>query len=295
MLMNTRFLALGLIAFSFISSTSTSLAQNSGNTHFESIPKSALSIFQRDHYQVEILDEPYDSISLFTLRLSSFGTVSGCASMTKPKVGTKNTMESVSIEVTDSEIKLDNKNPRYSNYDCDIKENRSSFSVVLDRDELIENETKYIKLSSEKYGEFTTSEIDVSEEKLIMKIPTNDGEFQITHWFLPENTVILHTPYAKAETNTIELIKEFALARGLESADEYFKGYIAPHEIKHQALFIDKWNRTIPTLEDPDKRQVFGKITATRTVYGINGPVDEPEELDVYISLPKQSVALIKK
>lgn len=293
--MNTRFLALGLIAFSFISSTSTSFAQNSGNTQSEVIPKSALAIFQRDHYQVEVLDEPYDSLSKFTLRLSSFGTVSGCASMTKPQVDTKNTMESVSIEVTDSEIRLDNKNPRYSNYDCEIKENRSSFDVVLDRDELIENEIKYIKLSSEKYGEFTTSEIEVSEEKLIMKIPTTDGEFQITHWFLPENTVILNTPYAKAGTNTIELLKAFAQARGLEAVDEYFKGYLAPHSIKHQALFIDKWNRTIPTLENPDKSQVYGQITATRTVYGINGPVDEPEELDVYISLPKQSAALIKK
>ena len=295
MLINSRLLLLGFIAFSFSLPAPSALAQNAGGTQIEEVPEEAISIFSRDHYQVEFLDAPDDSISKFTMRLSSFGQLSGCASMTKPIVETKSTAQAIAVEVVDSEIKLDNKKPRYTNYDCKIKQNRSFFDVVLDRDELIENNIKEIKLTSVEYGDFTTSEIDVNEERFILKVKTYYGDLFIKYFFFPKNTVILSTPFAKSGQSSVELLKEYARLQGLKAADDHFEDYILPHHKEHEIAFVDRWNRIMPLIDNPDETQVIGQVTAYRRVYGVNGPVDEPYDLDVYASVPKQSAVLIKK
>ncbi len=295
MLIHARLLVLGLITFTLSFPASVTLAQSAGGTQVEEVPEESASLFRRDHYQVEFLDTPDDSVSKFTMRLSSFGQLSGCASMSKSKVETKERPETISIEVKDSEIKLDDKKPRYTNYDCEIKQNKSFFDVVLDRDEMIENNIKEIKLTSEKYGEFQSSEVDVNEERFILKIKTYYGEIHLKYFFFPKNTIILSTPYAKSGQSTIDLLKDYARLQGLKSADEHFEDFIIPHHAEHEIVFIDRWNRLIPHIDNLEQRQVIGQITANRTVYGVNGPVEEPYELDVYASLPKQAAVLIKK
>lgn len=229
------------------------------------------------------------------MRLASYGEVSGCASMTKSKVDVKDTMESKNIEVKDSELKLDNKMPRYTNHDCETKHNRSFFDIVLDRDQLINNNVKEIKLVSEKYGEFTTSEIETTKQKMDMTIKSPGGKILLTYWFLPENTIVLHTPYAKSGQNTKDLITKFARQQGLLPVEKQFEGYHLPYHVEHHALFIDRWNRIIPHLEAPETRTIVGQIAPTRTVYGVNGPTEETYDLDVYAVMPKQQATLIKR
>lgn len=289
-------LKMRLFTLSIITLLSLPVSQSTyAQTQIENVPEKYPSFFQRDAYTVEFRDEPLNSISKFTMRIASFGQASGCASMTKSKVTTKDALEAVSIEVKDSEIKLDNKKPRYSNHDCEIKQQRSFFDVVLDRDDMINKGIKQIKLTSEKYGEFNSSDVEVSEEKFVLKIKTGDGNLHLTHWFFPENTVILSTPYAKSDADTRELIEKFAKRQGLLPAAKHFEGYIPPHHVKNHAIFIDRWNRVMQHLDNPEEQNVIGSITPTRTVYGVNGPVEEEYNLDVYAKMPKQGALLVNR
>ncbi len=229
------------------------------------------------------------------MRISAYEEVTGCASVSKPKVKVKNRSDSKAIEVKESEIKLDNKAPRYTNHDCETKSNTSYFDVILDRDKLIKNGVKKIKLTSEDYGEFTTAEIEVTKQKIDFKTKSANGDTLLTYWFLPENTVILHTPYASSSVDSKEEIKKYAKQRGLVPVEERFEGYTLPYDAKHYAVFIDRWYRVIRHIENPEQHTVIGNINVPRTVHGINGPVEEPQSLDVYAFLPPQQAALVKK
>ncbi|MGH1456961.1 MAG: hypothetical protein ACRBDI_09285 [Alphaproteobacteria bacterium] len=295
MSLNIRFFVFSLFSVLLFIAAPSSHAQQSSNTQIEIIPDSQPRLFNRDGYSVQFLDQPYDSISKFTMRIAAYEEVTGCASMSQSKVTVKDTLESKNIEVKESEIKLDNKTPRYTNYDCDIKSNSSYFDIILDRDDLIKRGIKKIKLTSEDYGDFTTADIEVTEQKIDFKTKTADGDYLLTYWFLPENTVILHTPYANSNLDTKDLIKSYARQRGLLPVEERFEGYMLPYDAKHYAMFIDRWNRIIRHIEDPEQHTVIGGINAARTVYGVNGPVEEPVHLDVYAFLPPQQAVLIKK
>lgn len=295
MFIRTRLFLLTLLTLSTIGLPQNALAQTGDNTQTEEIPNAAASLFRRDFYGVEFLDEPFDSISKFTLRLSSYGTLSGCASMTKPYVATKTTLDTTSIEVTDSEIRLGNDLPRYSNYDCDVKHNRSTFDVVLDRDELIKNKTGFLKLTSEKYGEFSTSEIEVTKEKFLLKIKTDNGMIHMTYWFLPNNTVILSAPYAKADADIRPQLNRFAALKGLRALEKHFDGYLPANHVKNKIIYVDELDLLIKRIDDLNTPQIVGQIEPTRTIYGVNGPEEETYTLDVYASVPKQSAVLIKR
>ncbi|MGH1403064.1 MAG: hypothetical protein ACRBDL_02365 [Alphaproteobacteria bacterium] len=261
-------------------------AQYDGDTMKVQVKENSTSLFRRDFYTIEFLNTPTVSPSKFIMRLASYGKVSGCATITKPRVETEQINDRMKVEVRDSEIKVKKRSPRYTNYDCKNKQLESYFDIELDRDELIENGTKKISLESHKYGEFATSEVDITRDRIILKTKSEAGEHIVTFWFFPFNTVILHAPSAKLGQDVQDLIRDFAEAQDLTPLERRFKDFELPYNATHYAFFTDPTRVIHKQLNEVGENIKVGHITTYRTVYTANGPVEEPHNIDVYATLP---------
>jgi len=287
MLKNFRFLL--LFSALFIGAPYTiATAQDSGEREEVEIEYDSDSLLPRSFYTIEMFNNPSVSESKFTMRLASYGEVSGCADMSKSTVTKKETFEKVGLEVRDSEIRVRRRQTRYTNYDCDTKQLKSFVDVELDRDELIENKIKKISLTSKKYGDFSEAEIKVTKEKIEHKVTANGTVHMTTFWFFPQDAVALVAPNAKQGQDIKESIRAFGEKNGLISIEESFKGYELPHNANNYVMFNDPQGAFANKVESPGKFAPAGSITLARTVYGPNGAEEEPYTTPIMVTRPGQ-------
>ncbi len=252
-----------------------------------------LGVFNRSFYTIEIFNNPQVSESKFTLRFASFGEISGCADMSESELTQKQVVDSIRLEITDSEIILNDEAPRYSNYDCKVKYNKSFFDVELDRDQLIKRKIKKIELKSTEYGRFLTSNINVTKHKVELSIEKSYSNFMKTFWFLPKNAVVLHAPQAKIGQDVQALIKKFGASQSLIPMEKAYDKFELPYDANSYALFTNPSGHITKQLHSIGDNVVVGRITPTRTIYGANGSVEEPYSLEIYATLPgKKSLDL---
>ncbi len=271
----------------FLSVFVTPLAANA-QTHIVRVKENSTSLFPRNVYTVQFFNNPNVSESKFTLRLASYGEVAGCASMTEPELETQMVSGRLKLKVTDSEVILNDEDPRYSPYDCETKNNRSFFDVELDRDELISKKIKKVKLKSEEYGDFIEADIDINEDRIEFITKSSAGSHMVTFWFFPDNAVVLTAPQAKSNQDVKALIRDFGIAQGLTPMENRLEGFELPYTAKNYVMFTDQNNAVINQLETVDARVQLGDITPLRTVHSINGQSEEPYALPVFASVPKQ-------
>lgn len=282
--------------FTAASIPSQSFAQYDGDTMKVRIKENSTSLFRRDSYTIEFFNNPSVSTKKFTMRLVSYGEVSGCAHLSSAKVDTKTINGTVKINAKDSEIRVNKKAPRYTPYDCEVKHLKSFLDVELDRNELIDNKIKHISLESKKYGEFNTMDVDINRQRIELSNQAGDSTFLTTFWFFPRNSVILHTPSAKIGLNTQDLIREFGEKHGMISMEDRYKGFELPYHASHYVFFSDA-NRAFfgDKVTEVGQNVKVGEVTAQRTVYTAQGPVEEDYTLDVYASLPGDAQMTRKK
>ncbi len=260
-----------------------------GDTHTVNMIEDSFSLFPRHFYTLELFNNPKISETKFTLRFASYGTVSGCNSMYESFLETKEVFGTIKLTVYDSEISL-NDDPRYSNYDCEVKHNRSFFDVELDRDDLIKNGTKHIKLKSKSYGNFATFDVNVNKQKVTLSIKNKDSTFMQTLWFFPENTVILHAPEAKLGQDVQALIKEFGTSLGLIQMEDNYKGFELPYNANSYSFFIDPKKKITSKLIKIGENIEVGSIEPTRTIYDASGAKQEAYNIKIYATLPGKEI-----
>ncbi len=261
--------------------------------------KFRISLFPEDTYEIAFFHEPQKSESKFTMRLYYKGVVAGCAHMddvTSEKDQEKYNFENgISTKVTNNVLKViisqpaiadSNENPRYSDYDCDIKHNESYVDLEVDRDMLIKKKIKKMGFNNIKTGDFGDFEIDVNKDRFIIKTPSENGELWQTLWFFPKNSIVLIAPKAKSDINVLEQLKEFGVKRGLVPMEEVLDGYKLPRNAKNYMFFTDPKGQIISKINSETNSFDIGAITATKTYYGPRGAQEEPYNIDVMARLP---------
>lgn len=236
------------------------------------------------------------------MRLQSYGVASGCAEMKKGRVekelrkrykeAIKNgyqvsySAKGVRVEILDTEVKVNKKKhpDRYGTHDCDIKQLISYADIKLNRDELLKRGTEKIQIESIKYGDFGEHDLDVSKDRFIMKVKGNSGEYWHKFWFFPSNSIALEAPSAKQGQDVTELIREFGTSHGLIPMESVLKGYEIPYTAKNYVFFTDPSGKFINRLNDDTPNALVGKIQTTRTVYGVDGPREETQAIDLLVS-----------
>lgn len=247
------------------------------------------SLLPRDHYNVEFYNDPQYSENLFIMRLFPSGEVSGCANMRKGSAQTKILMDQLELKVADPIYTVNTRQPRYSQYDCDVSIGGTIIDIPLDRDALIRDNITKIALESRQYGPFMTSELKISEEKLELYTPSNDGGSLVTFWFFSPNDIILHAPNAPTGVNVQLELRQFAQERGLVPLEQVYNDFELPYNALHYALFKNENGDIAGQLEHADDYIKVGSIEKMRILLGPDGPYQEPFQMDVIARLPKQN------
>jgi len=297
-------LLLSLLLFLFASPLalhSTAYAHSSGNTSEEEKESDdfRISLFPENVYEIAFFHEPQKSESKFTMRLYYLGVVAGCAhmdDMTSEKDQEKhNFINGISTKITNGTLKViisqpaisdSDENPRYTNYDCDIKHNESYVDLEVDRDMLIKKKIKKIGFKNIKTTDFGNFEIDVNKDRFIIKTPSEHGEVWQKLWFFPKNSVMLIAPKAKSNVNVLEQLKEHGAKYGLIPMDKVLDGYKLPITAKNYIFFADPKGKVAPKIKPENNSYDLGTVTATKTYYGPSGAKEEPYEIDVMAKLP---------
>ncbi len=278
-------------------------AQRKGQTTEVRINSKSTSLFPRNWYALSFFGNPRESETKFTMRFQAHGVVAGCATMKKGRVPhglksiyknikdgaqVKYSAKKVKVSILDTELNVKKRAARYDNYDCDKKHNISYVDIPFDRDQLIKREIKNIRLESIKYGNFGEHELDVNEDRIILKIAPDRGNYWATFWFFPSNSIVLEAASAKQGQDLTEIIREFGISHGLIPMEDVLEGYELPHSVKNYVFFTDPSRRFIGQLNDEKQSAFVGKITPTRTIYGVDGPREVANPLDVHASYPVQ-------
>ncbi len=244
-------------------------------------------LVNRDMYKVNFFNAPHISESKFTIRFSFPSAISGCARTTANTVEIDRINDKIRLTIKDSELYLNNTAPRYSHTDCKISQNNVFFDVQLDRSELIKHKVKSIRVKSKKYGEFSVLDVKISKEKILYKT-SSDGDTS-TFWFFPKNTIMLHVSKGKSSDNFVELINALATSNGLIPLESKLTKYHTPHGASDYKLFIDPTGHISSQLKSFDDSVSIGIITPTKTMYNANGEYEQPYELNVNATLPRQN------
>ncbi|PCJ02732.1 MAG: hypothetical protein COB14_01870 [Alphaproteobacteria bacterium] len=247
------------------------------------------NLLSRSYYKVRFFNTPHLSDNTFTMRLYALGKVSGCAHTTGSYVEIDRATDTLKVEVVESEVLLDDKEPLYSNHECEIKQNESFFDVLLDRDQLIEDEIEHISLKSREYGDYQTVDIKVKKDSIKLTVPSQRQEYNTTFWFLPKNTVVLETPNAKNRDDVRDAIRKFGMENGLTPVEKVVKDYQFQHDLHNYVVFSDTEGRFTKGLDSLDARIPVGKVTLSKTRYGANGPVEELYDLKVIAKRTKNT------
>ncbi len=281
----------------------SSFAQDAGNSSEVRIKENSTSLFPRNVYDLQFFNDPRTSESEFKMRFIARGVVAGCAYMEKGrppfeererykdvKDGYLKTFQSsvLKIDLIDTNVRLDEKNPRYSAHDCNTKHNISYIDVPINRDELIDSGIKKFMIYNANYGDFGEHEIDVNKDRFILKAKSPAGEYWATLWFFPKNSVTLIAPEAKNGNNVKDLIREFGISHGLTPIEDVLEGYTQPRTAKNYVIFNDPKGRFVNQLSEEQKRVLIGTISPTRTIYGAAGPGQEPYTVNLFAALPVQ-------
>jgi len=169
--------------------------------------------------------------------------------------------------------------PRYSNYDCEIKRHSAYADVRLNRDKLIRDNVEKISIESDKYGPFTSVEMKITEDR----VEIYDGTAMIGMWFFPKNTVLIQARDAATGTKgLVEAIKTFGDEHGLIPMEEVLEDYYPPHNAHDYVLFVDNNNFVRNKLKTVEDKKMVGALTMEREVHGPNGL--ETESYDVHLT-----------
>lgn len=258
-----------------------------------------ISLFPEDTYGIAFFHEPHKSEKKFTMRLFYYGSVSGCAHMedlTKEEDQEKyNFVDGVSTKIVSGIFEViisqpslvdSDDHPRYTNHDCDIQHNDSYVDLTLDRDFLIRKKIKKMGFKNIKTADFGDFDIDVNEDRFILKTPSPEGEIWYKLWFFPKNSVVLLAPQAKLGVDVKDKLKDFAMKHGLVPLENVLEGYTLPHSAHNYMIFDDPKGVFTSKLSEEENALNAGTITATKTYYGPNGTKEESFSMDVIAKLP---------
>lgn len=277
------------IAIILCASPVTAMAgsHNSPDSDEELTPTYYKGIIPRTYYATKLFHDPSDPENIFYLRLTSYGEISGCFEITKSSSEKTQRGDSIKLKVTDQELFVKVLfNPRYSNYDCKKKDTSAYIDIKLDRDDMIKKGIKKIALKSEKYGDFTTADVNITKEKIELTAKETDPGFIDTLWFFPDNAIVLQAPKAKMGDKTVlDKIRKFGIDQGFKPMEDVLKGYTLPPDDYNYVVFTDPVGTLREQLKTTKDVLPVGHITATRTMHGPKGAYQDPYDLEVFASI----------
>lgn len=233
-------------------------------------------------YNIHFLRIPGERPTQTVLRIITPVAITGCLTMKNPTVKIQSYGQTMQLTLGETGIHLD-RSVRYAHYQCDMHYKYAYVDVPLDRDQLIENGTKKITMKS-AIGHLADIDLDVNEQRMTATVK-NGGDI-LTHWFYPENTVVLIAPMAKMDETTRADITEAAKAHGLVPLSDRIASFDTDAYSKNALFFVDRSDNLSKKIDAAGKPVIFDTISVPDTYSGPNGSYTQPANIDVFARLP---------
>ncbi len=246
------------------------------------VPKSDAPYLLGNHgFLIEFVRKPDAKPNEATLRITQPISISGCLEISPLEAKIEQKHKSITVTVADAIVKVDNK-PRYTQYGCKQSAGSVSTDITLNRDKMIEGAVNKIHLKSG--GGNDQYDVHVDQNKISLFTKTRNamtgqvmaskdarGKFffmpaksskrtdPLTHWFYPDNLVVVYVPNAQPGADLTDDIKAMAIGGGLTGAEIAIKGFQSPVKDHNTLYFIDNSNKLRGQLKD-GKPVPFGEI-----------------------------------
>ena len=128
--------------------------------------------------------------------------------------------------------------------------------------------------------------LDFYEDKYFFKpSPSKTRHAPLTHWFYPDNVVMLTVPGAQSNHDVRGQLRKIGSQRGFIELKALLDGFKSPTTHKNTLYFVDQTGRTAKSLGE-DAGAAFGTVTVKEVFLGPEGPYDRAKKLDVIAKLP---------
>ncbi len=297
-----------LLLISFISTTSLmaspAAAQTADGGDDPKYVRKSINLLPQHFFMVDLFNTPSVSETEFTMRLIVPGDVAGCAEITETFISTSQKKKyeamvsgvqqkyvgtSLKISVLKPQLSLADSDPRYSHYDCDLKQNTAYIDIKLDHAELLKEKPEKIKMEVVSFNnetDFGEYKIQIHKDRFVLEGVSIDGPAWFTQWFFPKNTVILHTPQSKTGQDVQDMIRDFGIAQGLTPMEQHFEKFELPNDAYNYVIFVDNSEYVANQIKSLDDNVVIGNIKPTRTRFTASGETVETYDLPVYARKP---------
>ena len=231
------------------------------------------------------------------LTMMSPGSVSGCLYSEPPSVKTEIAGKTLKIEMVDPLLDADWETVRYFHYDCKTQTTTQKIDITLSKDRLIRNDINKIVLANDEFGTVGEFEIELDKNKIVVKADPlyemifgrrgRGGKQVVTHWFYPENTLVL---FSSSIDLRDEKNREKAIAlgrsKGLVPLEEVLEGFETGDKKEKLLYMVDTANVFSDETNEESSAFVLGTVTAGETFYGPQGAYEKPVKKPIYAKSP---------
>lgn len=233
----------------------------------------------------------------FILRLSSPHTVSGCMKLSNYGYMAEYKDAYLDISINDMTVDMRDQ-PQYAHYQCNQQSQIPSADVILNRQDLVKNETHKIRLHNGSDSNYYN--ISLTEDRVLILPDESYGgmvkrfkpqnipgrKTALVYWFYPVGTLILWMPGVEASPSSVEALRAFAASKGLVPMETIIPDFESPLTDERYQYFVDA-EGTFDDREDAlADGMPIGTLSLEKKVYGLEKDEMILDEKAVYAKRP---------
>lgn len=246
---------------------------------------------------ISLVRKPGLTENQFALRIASPFLVNGCMKLSN--FGYMAEFKDGYLDISIEDMTVDMRDqPQYAHYECSQKAQMPMADIVLNRDDLVKNQTQVIRMhngSDTNYYNITLTDDNV----MILPDESYGGMIKrfipqalpgrkttLTYWFYPVGTILLWVPGMDDTQKSVEALRAFAKEKGLAPLETVMPAFESPMTKAEYQYFID----TDGTFDDNQDELVdgmaIGDVSFEKTVYGLEKDETVLDKKTVYAKRP---------
>ncbi len=263
------------------------------------------SLLPNNFYGLTFLHVPDATANDLTLRLITPGTVSGCLKTTPASVVPNIIGRSLTLELTESKMEIDNSIVRYALHSCDLTSHTSITDATINLEELRQKKIESLSMTAKSVGRFASLKLVMDTNKITITSDMgrlngrasekaqcqgeNKPEYcTYTYWLYPKGTYTLISNALTKNGNDalVKQIKVLARSKGLTPLEEILPDFKNEQYQRDLVYVVDDKSLFSGKVKALDDRYLLGNVRSSETFYGPQGPYERVRETPVYAKLP---------
>ncbi len=246
---------------------------------------------------ISLIRKPELTEDQFVLRITNPYVMNGCIDLSNYSFEAE--YKDVYLDIMIDGMVVDMRDqPQYAHYQCDQQAQRPVADIVLNRQDLIKNETRQLRLhngADTNYYDLTLTdnkvmilpnEADVALTKRFKPHQIQGRKTSLVYWFYPVGTVMLWVPGMEHDSDSLQRIRDFAKSQGLAPLESVYPEFTSPLTNKDYQYFVDTDGRFDDRKADLQDGTRIGSVSLRKKVFGLEKDEIVLDEKPVYAKLP---------